>query len=166
MTFSGFGNPRLNFPVSLKIGMDWTIQTAESRRPPSLSNTDKIYNCPAHTNFFRIFPSYLLALVNYTNFKAGFFFFKHAVWWKAASWGNIAVQLWKSKRSELAWWDPVLTHNCSLQGPCQQYLPRRKTHSNETGVVFPVFEVGQCSSLLLAHRNRFWQVWSQHISYS
>lgn len=89
VTFSGFGNPRLNFPVSLKIGMDWTIQTAESRRPPSLPSTDKIYNYPAHTNYFSIVPSYLPAVINDSNFEG----VEHTVGWEAPLWGGAAVNL-------------------------------------------------------------------------
>lgn len=89
VTFSGFGNPRLNFPVSLKIGMDWTIQTAESRKSPSLPSTDKIYNYPAHTNYFSIVPSYLPVLINDSNFEG----VEHAVGWEAPGWGGAAVSL-------------------------------------------------------------------------
>lgn len=159
MTFSGFGNPRLNFPVSLKIGMDWTIQTAESRRPSSLPNTDQIYNCPARTNFFRIFR-YLQALINYTNFKAVFFFPNTRCDGKQLA---QAVEQF-SCTSELAWWNTVLTHNCNLQRP--QYFPRRNTHSDDRGEAFPVPGAGQRTNLLLPHWNRCWQVRLQHISYS
>lgn len=31
MIFIGYGNVKLNLPVSLKIGMDWITETAESR---------------------------------------------------------------------------------------------------------------------------------------
>lgn len=40
MIFTGYGNVKLNLPVSLNTGMDWITETAESRN--NLSETNEI----------------------------------------------------------------------------------------------------------------------------
>lgn len=147
VTFSGFGKPRLNFPVSLKIGMDWTIQTAESRRPPSLPSTDKIYNYPAHTNYFSIVPSYLPELINDSNFEG----VEHAVGWEAPLWGGAAVNLPG---------ETVLTHSCSPRACasriCHPEIPpaMEQAHSSPCLVLGNAQSSSWLTDMGLQHRDK------------